>query len=291
MTYAAQKVTPKGVFVSAPYSGGFKRDDDDDAPTPPVVAADPDQPTLNQGRDSDGNLSPEEATYKKRYGDLRAEFNRKTSEAQQKVTDLTSRLDQLAAQVTPEAMPKTPEQLAEWMREYPEMASVIRSLAKAEVDAEVSSVKSRLADIDNREKELVRQKAAMKLSERHPDIEALRQSTAFHAWARTKSKIVQEALYGDEDDPEAAADAIYLYKSEKGLLNRQVKQSVIGNLDASLDIDTPQSGAEPLGDNKRSWSESEVQSMSDRDYAAYEDEIALAMAEGRFKYDLSLDAA
>lgn len=285
--YVGVKVTPKGVFKPVPYQGGHLRDDDEPTPTPEQLAVDPNQPTQpTPGRVSDGNLSPEEATFKKRYGDLRAEFNRKTSESQREIDDLKRRLDQLAATAAPESMPKTPEQLAAWMKEYPELASAVRALARSEVEDEVRVFKQKLTSLDERERELKRQSAAIRLRERHSDIDELRQSAEFHEWAKTKSKIVQEALYGDDDDPDAAADAIDLYKSEKGL-NKKKRSAQPSNLEASFDVAAPASTPEPIGSKGRKWKESEVRDLSDKDYEKYEDEITQAMRDDRFIYDLS----
>lgn len=279
--------TKKGIL----YSGGLDQlDNDTDALTPNGGTGEGDanlSPTPNAGRDNVDNLSPEEATFKQRYGSLRAEFTRKTASAEQEIATLKKQVEQLQAHVSPEMLPTSPDQLVAWMREHPELAGAIKALTRSEIEQEVGSVKEALTRLSVKEKQIAQQEAEAKLRSVHPDIDELRRNVKFHEWARTKSARIQEALYGEDFDADATAEAITLYKAEAGLFKPAKPRQPVSALDASLDVSTSTITPEPLGTPGRIWKESEVERMSDRDYEKYEDEIVKAIDEGRFERDLS----
>src|SRR6202012_4150852 len=99
------------------------------------------------------------------------------------------------------------------MRDYPDVANIVRSIAMSEAQAVDETIRGKLEQIQQREIENTRREAALKLAQVHPDFfDDIRNREEFHEWLRSKSKRIQDAIYGDDYDADAAIDVVSMYK-------------------------------------------------------------------------------
>ena len=108
-----------------------------------------------------------------------------------------------------------------------------------------------------------------------------------HDWADEQHKWVKDALYENADDPASVVRVIDLYKSDKGLTKEDKK----ANKKAAASTVTKRSRTEvDVADANGMIRESEVASMSDKEFEERADEINKAMRNGKFVYDVSGNA-
>ena len=223
---------------------------------------------------------PEEKTFKKRYGDLRRHLQKKEDEHRKEVMAVRDQLSNLTK--TQVRLPKTDEEIEDWANKYPDVAKVVETIATKKARESTKDIEEKLSYIAEKEQRVNREAAETKLSKIHPDYDELRSSTEFHEWAEKQPKMIQQALYENDDDPEAAAKAITLYKLEtandKGESNPK---------EAARTVNTRRRTSEPTGNNKTKWSESKVRKLSGQQWEKFSDEIQEAISSGNFDYDES----
>ena len=223
---------------------------------------------------------PEEKTFKKRYGDLRRHLQKKEDEHRKEVMAVRDQLSQLTK--TQVRLPKTDEQIEEWANKYPDVAKVVETIATKKARESTKDIEERLSYIAEKEQKVNRQAAETKLSKLHPDYDELRSSTEFHEWAEKQPKMIQQALYENDDDPDAAAKAITLYKLETANDRGESNPK-----EAARTVNTRRRTSEPTGNNKTKWSESKVRKLSGQQWEKFSDEIQEAISSGNFDYDES----
>lgn len=224
------------------------------------------------------NLSAEEKSFKKRYGDLRRHMQQKEKEWEEKFATLEKGLSN---QIAP---PASSESVEAWMKKYPEIAGIVRSLAQKEADARVSAMEADWKNFNEAKEENLRMQAENVIRNAHPDFDELKNSDAFHAWADEQPKWVQDALYENADDPKSVIRVIDLYKVDNGLDKKSKK---LAEKEAASAVKAKSKVSVEEDDTAKMWSESQIAKMNDRDYEKYEKEIMEAMRTGNFKYDLS----
>lgn len=222
-------------------------------------------------------LSPEEKSFKKRYGDLRRHMQRKEKEWEEK-------FNKLKAQETLKA-PATEEDIKKWQEKYPQVANVIETIALKKAQEMFDKADERLKEFDQFAYEAEREKAVAVIRKSHPDFDELRESDDFHEWADDQPKWVQDALYENEDDARSVIRVIDLYKQDKGLTKtdkkRQEKEaaSAVGTKQTRTKVDADEAG--------KKIKESQVAKWSDKEFAEREEEVNEAMRSGNFIYDIS----
>lgn len=225
----------------------------------------------------ENDLSAEEKSFKKRYGDLRRFQQQKEKEWQEKFDKLTQQFESKSTSLT---LPKTEAEVANWVKKYPDVAAIVESLADKKAKERDADLDSRLKDVEQMRDRLNTEKAESELMKLHPDFDEIRETDAFHDWAEEQPKWVQNALYEDTD-VKAAARAIDLYKMDKGI------KKTTPDKNAALSV-TTRNRVGPKDDTSSGWySESQILKMSDKEYAAKAEEIDKAQREGKFRYDLS----
>jgi len=222
----------------------------------------------------------EDESFKKRYGDLRRHLQYKEQQYQQQIDELKNQLDSATKQQI--KFPKTDEEVEQWAKRYPDVAAIIDTIARKRAGEMLSEGEKRLEKVEEMREQVIREKAEQELMRLHPDFSEIRQDPAFHEWAQMQSQWVQNALYKNNTDAKAAAEAIDLYKYHKGIKAR--KKSA--KKDAASAVDTRGGGA-PSGSGRKKFSESMVQNMSAQEYEKNEEAIFEAMRKGEFEYDLS----
>lgn len=231
---------------------------------------------------SDAPLSKEEETFKKRYGDLRAHSQRKENELNKRIEALEARLNGGANDKQP--LPKTREEVQAWMAKYPDVAGIVLSLIDDRSGGKSEELEARLRQIEAKEEDFKRQKAMDELKSLHPDFDDLVSANSeLHTWAEGQPEWVNDILYGGED-PKAVGRILDLYKADAGI---KTKPRQSDTQRAAKAVVTSPNGAKPKEHSqKRVFTEREIEEMSVEEFAALEDEIALAQREGRLQYNL-----
>ena len=227
-------------------------------------------------------LSAEEKSFKKRYGDLRRHMQQKEKEWDEKFEAL-----QKASTKAGIVPPKSDEDIEEWTNKYPDVASIVETIAAKKAQEMFEKADTRLKELDEAQAEANRVKSENEIRKSHSDFDDLRQSDEFHDWADAQPKWVRDALYENADDPASVVRVIDLYKSDKGL----TKEAKKANKKAAASPVSKRSKTEvDVDDANGSIRESEVARMSDKEFEERSDEINKAMRNGKFVYDVSGNA-
>lgn len=229
--------------------------------------------------------SAEERSFKKRYGDLRRHSQQQQTQLQGQVDELKKQLEQSTSNQI--KMPKSEEELAEWAKQYPDVAKIVETIAIKKAKEQTEALDQRLKSLDEREASTAKDEAEAELLRLHPDFDQIRDDDEFHNWVDEQPKWVQQALYENDTDARAAARAIDLYKADKKIATKRSTS----NRDAAQSINTKGGRSAPSGEDKDGMIyESQVAKMSTLEYEKYQEEIGKAIKSGKFVYDLSGNA-
>jgi len=227
----------------------------------------------------------EERSFKKRYGDLRRHSQQQQTQLQKQVDELKQQLEKSTSNQI--KMPKSEEELAEWAKQYPDVAKIVETIAIKKAKEQTEALDQRLRSLDEREALTAKDKAEDELLRLHPDFDQIRDDDEFHNWVDEQPKWVQQALYENDTDARAAARAIDLYKADKKIATKRSTS----NKDAAQSINTKGGRSAPSGEDKDGVIyESQVAKMSTLDYEKYQEDIGKAIKSGKFVYDLSGNA-
>lgn len=233
------------------------------------------QPPVAQTQTED----PEEASFKKRYGDLRRHVQSVQSQKDEEIERLKDQLESATKQQI--RFPKTDAEIEDWSRRYPEVSKIIDTIARKRANEALEIGEKKIRNLEKMESEIKRERAEGELKSLHPDFDRIRASKEFHDWVAVQPTWVQDALYKNSTDARAAARAIDLYKQDKGI--RKVK----ANPQATAQNVGRSGSTAPSGAGRAKFSESTVAKMSDAEYEKNEEAIMNAMRNGQFSYDLS----
>ena len=180
-------------------------------------------------------------------------------------------------------LPKSEDEIAEWTKKYPDVAGIVETIADKKARERSNDLDKRLENIEKMRIEATKEKAEAELMKLHPDFSEIREDDKFHDWADVQPKWVQDALYENVDDAKSVARVIDLYKIDAGITTKKgdSKKS------AATAVNT-RSKASPTADESNNYiRESQVDKMSDKEYAKNQEAIMEAMRTGKFVYDLS----
>ncbi len=231
----------------------------------------------------DDDLGAEEKNFKKRYGDLRRHSQKKEEEFNAKIAALEAQVNKVAKQEI--VLPKTDEELDAWAKEYPDIASIIETIAEKKSKASANALEERMAEFEELRINAQKEKAEAELVKMHPDFIEIRQDDTFHTWAEAQPKWVQDALYENVDDAKSVARVIDLYKIDKGITNK--KRASPSEKAAASSVKTKSAAAPEPDEAANMIRESEVAAMSIKEYEKRQEEILDAQRNGRFIYDMS----
>ena len=230
----------------------------------------------------DSNLSAEEKSFKKRYGDLRRHSQQQQVGLQKQIDELRSQLQSSTEKQI--KLPKSEEELNEWARAYPDVAKIVETIAIKKAKEQTQALDERFKQLDEREHQTAKEKAEADLTRLHPDFDTIRDDDAFHSWVEEQPKWIQDALYDNESDAVSAARAIDLYKADKGIKTKKTAS----DKGAAESVNTRGSRSAPTGESKDGvFYESEVSKMSTFEYEKNQEAIAKALQSGKFVYDIS----
>ena len=223
------------------------------------------------------NLTAEERSFKKRYGDLRRFMQEKEKAWEAEKAKLLC---------SPKAVvpPKSDEDIEAWAKKYPDVAGIVETIAKKQAEQMFAAADSRLKELDQINRETVEAKAKAVIRKSHPDFDALQESDDFHDWADIQPKWVQDALYENADDPASVVRVIDLYKADKGLTKSGKADK---RKEAAKNVGTRNTPAIDTDGSSEMIRESQVQRMSDKEFEENYEKIMKAQKSGKFIYDVS----
>ena len=234
--------------------------------------------------EDDKNLSAEEKTFKKRYGDLRRHLQTKEKEYENQINQIKKQLDEATRKEI--QLPKSDEDINAWAEKYPDVAAIVETIAIKKAKEQSEHLEARVREINEMQNNVSREKAEAQLLSMHPDFNEIKETDEFHAWADEQPKWVQDALYENETDARAAARAIDLYKADMGISEKKKDTSK----DAAKSVTTRSTKSQPDTEATGMIKESDVNKMSAQDYEKNADMIMEAIRSGKFIYDLSGNA-
>lgn len=244
-------------------------------PTPePEVTPEPEPEPTPEPK---AELSEEEETFKKRYGDLRKHS--------QKLEDRIKELEKTTPdpEAAPAEAPQSERELEAWMEENPQSAGLLTALVARLADERYGS------DIEVLKKdkaETEKEKAELSILKAHDDWTDLKTSEEFLDWLDEQPKWAQDSIY-ESTLPRDAIRVLDLYKADMGLTKKaktDEARDAVSSTKAKSNSATPPSGKEaPV------YSESMVQANSGNRgwYEKHSEAIDKAIASGKFVYDLS----
>jgi hypothetical protein len=219
----------------------------------------------------------EEVTFKKRYGDLRRYH---AKEMDQLKKDLAKAQEEKPAAWVP---PKTDEEMEAWITEYPDAYDVFATIARKQAIEEGKRMDDLVEEVREAKRETSKEKAINIINKAHEDWDDIRHDDAFHEWADTQPRLIQDALYNNDDDGAAVVRAIDLYKFDTGISkgNKSRDKGDMKKAAAALVSTGKKVEAKDGKGDKKIWTFGEIQSMTLHEYEKHEKEIELAQREGR----------
>ena len=243
-----------------------------------------DQQDSTQDPDNDDTtgLDAEEATFKKRYGDLRRHAQKQHEEHRKELARMQEQIDTVSKKEM--RMPKSEDELEEWSNKYPDVAQMVETIALKKSRETAQDIEKEMAQLKDMRRNINRQKAEQELKELHPDFDKIRKDPEFHEWASVQPKWVQSALYDNEDDAVSCSKALTLYKAE---VKTRKKQSS-ARADAAESVNPRgRSQADERAGQRGKYSESMVKKMSQREYERVSDDIEESIRAGTFVFDIT----
>jgi len=220
-----------------------------------------------------------DVNYKKRYDDLKKHYDNRISEFKQKEQELLAE----AAEKAPKYQaPKTLEELEKFKAKNPDLYETVETVAHLQSENQTQELRQQLSAIQEREADLLKREAETVLRANHPDFEDIRGNDDFHEWAKAQPEDIQKWIYSNNSDATLASRAIDLYKMEKGIIAQspQKRQSRNQENRSAADMVSTKTTAVDAKAPKI-WTEREIAKMSIDQFDRYEDEIKLALSEGR----------
>ena len=234
--------------------------------------------------EDDKNLSAEEKTFKKRYGDLRRHLQNKEKEFGDQLAEVKKQLDEATRKEI--QLPKSDEDIEAWAKQYPDVAAIVETIAIKKAKEQSDKLDARVKELTEMQTNVSREKAEAQLLSMHPDFNEIKETDEFHAWAEEQPKWIQDALYENETDARSAARAIDLYKADMGIGTKKKNTSK----DAAKTVTTRSTKGQPDTEATGMIKESDVNKMSAQEYEKNADMIMEAIRSGKFIYDLSGNA-
>lgn len=166
-------------------------------------------------QEAEPEVTGEEKTFKKRYGDLRRHMQEKDKDVQNQINELKRQLTDATQKEI--KLPKSEEDIDAWASQYPDVAAIVETIAIKKAKEQSSALEERMKTLDEMQSNVTREKAEASLLKFHPDFNEIKDEDSFHEWADEQPKWVQDALYENDNDARSAARAIDLYKADMGM--------------------------------------------------------------------------
>ena len=231
--------------------------------------------------EDDAELSAEEKSFKKRYGDIQRHMAETEKKQAAQIKRLEEQLEKAAKNEL--VLPKSKEEIDAWTSKHPDVAGIVEAIAEKKANERALELDERLQEIEELRSTAKREKAEAQLVAIHPDFEAIRADDAFHAWVENQPKVYQDALYENSEDVKSVARVIDMYKLDKGIKTKKPS----ADKGAASSVKTRGRTVVDAEESSKTLSESMVKKMSLKEYEERQDEIMSAMRSGKFIYDMS----
>jgi len=274
--------SPKKVgFVNSSYSRHRNRIEEDEKELEELEAKPEEEEKVEATKEEveDKNLSREEQSFKKRYGDVRRHMQQKEKEWEEKLAAMENRLTD--ENIRP---PKSDEDIESWAAKYPDVASIVETIAAKKAQEMFNKADDRLQKLDAKEAEISRSSAEDDIRKAHSDFDKLREADEFHDWVDEQPKWVQNALYENSDDADSVIRVIDLYKVDNGMTKSDYATN---RKNAAKTVKKGSRTKVEADQSAGSYTESQISKMSAKDYEKQEEAITNAIRSGKFIYDLS----
>lgn len=240
-----------------------------------------DTPEEDDNNEADEDTDKESKDpWEKRYGDLRRHAAKKEKELKEKIKALENSVG------NPE-VPTVDENIEKWRNQYPDLAAIVERIAEKKAS-------EKFQGFEEMKRDATRQKAETLIMQAHPDFEDLRQDGSdLHVWAAEQPSWIQDALYENEDDAKAVVRILDFYKADRGLnkTEKPAKKSTTNKQkEAARSVARNKGGKVDADSQNGTFRESDINKMSDKEFAEKYDQIQDAMKNGKLIYDVSRPA-
>lgn len=221
----------------------------------------------------------EEATWKKRHGDLRRHTQKREQELKDEIDELKKAVESLKDNSEPSDLPEDEKELQEWMAKNPDAAKLINMMASKIADEKYSTLQEELESVKVSQEAVGKDKAVAKIMKAHPDFEDLQNDDKFHDWVESQPVLVQTAVY-ESTDPDSVIWAISHYKDTLKPKGKKKDTSAADSIDT-------RGKTQPTTEDKGKFLESDVAKMDQKTFEKNFEKIEKAIKDGTFVYDIS----
>lgn len=130
--------------------------------------------------------TPEEETWKTRYGDLRRHQQEREIELKNELDQLRKQMDGIKTGVV--RPPKSEAELREWEEQYPDFSDILDSRIEQKIKAATEDLKVQSVEIK-------KEKALIALRKNHPDCDDIFKTPEFIEWVKDQSDVEQAAIF------------------------------------------------------------------------------------------------
>lgn len=288
ITSVATNNTPPTV-VASPYRRVGEDNDSEDLPQVAVKEKRmlPNQVPGETPKNITGN-GPNEATWEKRYGDLRRHEQKKTKELQDQINALNTQLLAKNAKEQVNNLPKTAEEVKAWAEAYPESFDMIKTVAVTETQVQLDELRAQIANLQTDNEKTSQEKAEAVLTTLVPTWRELNKSMDFHEWLGKPSRKTWAQTVYHSSDPEAIAEILNTYLERNKETTPAPKKNTNNNVDAALNVNTRNNPEVGLENNQEGYiKESDIKKLTRKQFEEYEEVIDKARRENRFIYDVT----
>lgn len=241
--------------------------------------------------------------YEKRWRDLQSYIDKKLKPEhkaaveglEKQVNDLKAKVENLIRSGSPTNLPETVEEIEALKKESPTAYAAIMRLAEDVADKlfeeKVSTLRGDVEEIKKARKQSVEEAAYVALQKRNPDIDisSLEHDDDFITWITGKSQRIQDAMFKNKEDVDAASDVLSLYRYEVLSKKSQPAKKQEPN-PAAREVAPKGAPPVPSGDSGWDFTESQLEEMDKKDPRWFErnsDKIQEAMNKGRILLDIT----
>ena len=222
----------------------------------------------------------EDRAFKKRYDDLKKHYDSTLNKHKEEMSSLRGQLESSTKQFTP---PKSKEELEAWRKEYPDVYSMVETIAIDKATTQSAELESKFKNLQVQQEQIAKEKAEVELLKFHPDFNDIRSQDDFHQWAGEQDPTIQGWLYENTSNAKLAARAIDLYKMDRGLSSLTKKEEKDVKKEAAKAISKTRKATDSESPKKKIWTTTEISKLKPHQFEKFEKEIDLARLEGRIE--------
>ena len=265
-----------------PYRNDYHKDLDKEDPQPDPEAV---EAEATQKEEDKSFLSTSEDTevkthnFKKRYDDLKKHYDTKLDEWKQEKETLEAQSKAAKAEKDYKP-PKTSDELKQFKEDYPDIYGVVETIAHQQAGDKLRTVEDKLAQMSEREEDLVRDKAQTELLSVHPDFLELKDTENFQGWLQEQPTSISDGILKNGTDSKWAVRVLDLYKADAGISKKPDTAKSTKSAAEAVTKTNRVKIPEKAGD-KKIWKQSDLSKLKPGEFEKLEKELDLAAKEGR----------